>query len=65
MMGVVSGLKIGALRLNSDIITWPLTDDGIKRVKVPQVPGKRYVALVLLFNMETGELLCMFPDASI
>jgi ornithine cyclodeaminase/alanine dehydrogenase-like protein (mu-crystallin family) len=65
MMGVVSGLNIGALRLNSDKITWPATEVGMKRVKVPKAPGKRYVALVLLFDMETGELLSMFPDASI
>jgi len=65
MMGVVSGVKIGAIRINSDIITWPASTAGIKRVKLPRAPGERYVALVLLFSIETGELLSLFPDASI
>lgn len=65
MMGTVSGVKIGAIRINSDIITWPATEVGMKRVKVPKASGRRYVALVLLFSTATGELLSLFPDASI
>lgn len=65
MMGVVSGVRMGAIRINSDMITWPSSGAGVKRVKVPKAPGRRYVALVLLFSTETGELLSLFPDASI
>jgi alanine dehydrogenase len=65
MMGAVAGLKTGAIRINSDIITWPSGEHGIKRVKNPKAPGNRYVGLVLLFSTETGELLSLFPDASI
>jgi len=65
MMGVVSGFKVGAIRINSDVITWPSTPQGVKRVKVPKAPGQRFVALVLLFSLETGELISLFPDASI
>lgn len=65
MMGVVAGFKTGAIRINSDIITWPSDAYGVKRVKNPKAPGNRYVGLVLLFSTETGELLSLFPDASI
>jgi len=65
MMGVVSGIKVGAIRINSDIITWLSSEAGMKRVKLPKAPGGRYTALVLLFSTRTGELLSLFPDASI
>ena len=65
MPGSVSSEKVVALRINSDIITWPQTPNGIKRVKVPKAPGNRYTGLVMLFSAETGQLLSMFPDASI
>jgi len=65
MAGAVSGFKVGAIRINSDVLTWPSSDYGVKRVKVPKAPGTRYTGLVLLFSLETGELLSLFPDASI
>ena len=65
MTGSVSGFKVGAIRLNSDVLTWPSSDHGFKRVKVPKALGHRYTGLVLLFSLETGELLSLFPDASI
>ncbi len=65
MTGAVTGLKVGAIRINSDVITWPSGDHGVKRVKNPRAPGNRFVGLVLLFSTETGELLSLFPDASI
>jgi alanine dehydrogenase len=65
MAGSISDEKVVALRINSDIITWPQTPNGVKRVKVPKAPGNRYTGLVMLFSSETGQLLSMFPDASI
>jgi ornithine cyclodeaminase/alanine dehydrogenase-like protein (mu-crystallin family) len=53
--------KIMALRLNSDIITHPRVGNSARRVKVPAANG-RWVGLVQLFSIETGELLAMFPD---
>ncbi len=62
MSGVAPKSGIGAVRINSDILTWPRTSQGIKRVKVPAAPGARYVGLVLLFSVETGEPLAIYPD---
>ena len=62
MDGIVPGLGVGAVRINSDIVTWPKDGGGARRVKVPSAPGNRYVGLVLLFSSETGEPLAIFPD---
>lgn len=62
MAGTVPGFRIGAVRINSDILTWPETAQGLRREKVPAAPGKRYVGLVLLFSTETGEPLAIYPD---
>ncbi len=62
MAGVVPAFGIGAVRINSDILTWPETAHGLRREKVPAAPGGRYVGLVLLFSTETGEPLAIYPD---
>jgi ornithine cyclodeaminase/alanine dehydrogenase-like protein (mu-crystallin family) len=62
MAGVVPKFGIGAVRINSDILTWPETEHGLRREKVPAAPGDRYVGLVLLFSTETGEPLAIYPD---
>lgn len=54
---------IAALRLNSDVVTWPEINGAPRRVKVPlSEPGGRYNGSVLLFSTDTGQLLCMFSD---
>lgn len=62
MDGVVPKLGVGAVRINSDIITWPKVGNNFRRVKVPAAPNQRYTGLVLLFSSETGEPLAIFPD---
>jgi alanine dehydrogenase len=62
MDGVVPKLGIGAVRIDSDIVTWPKSGGNTRRVKVPAAPGRRYVGLVLLFSAENGEPLAIFPD---
>jgi ornithine cyclodeaminase/alanine dehydrogenase-like protein (mu-crystallin family) len=62
MSGVVPRFEIGAVRLNSDILTWPVSKLGPRRVKVPAAPHGRYVGLVLLFSTRTGEPLAIYPD---
>ncbi len=62
MDGVVPSLEVGAVRINSDIITWPRTGSGRRRVKVPAAPGDRYVGLILLFSTATGAPLAILPD---
>lgn len=62
MDGIVPKLGVGAVRINSDIVTWPKQGGNERRVKVPSAPNARYVGLVLLFSSETGEPLAIFPD---
>jgi ornithine cyclodeaminase/alanine dehydrogenase-like protein (mu-crystallin family) len=62
MSGVVPRFGIGAVRIASDIVTWPVSASGPRRVKVPAAPNERYVGLVLLFSTETGEPLAICPD---
>jgi alanine dehydrogenase len=62
MDGVVPKLGVGAVRINSDIVTWPKQGNNARRVKVPAAPNDRYVGLVLLFSVENGEPLAILPD---
>jgi alanine dehydrogenase len=52
---------VTALRINSDVVTWPEQGGSLRRVKLP-VAGGRYVGLVLLFSNSTGEPLAIMPD---
>jgi alanine dehydrogenase len=62
MCGVIPKLEVSAIRINSDILTWPKRGEKMRREKVPSAPNARYVGLVLLFSTETGEPLAIFPD---
>ena len=62
MDGVLPKLGVGAVRLNSDILTFPTTGNEMRRVKVPAAPNNRYVGLVLLFSTHNGEPLMICPD---
>lgn len=61
MGGVLPRSEVGALRLNSDILTWPLRAGNYRREKVPAADG-RWVGLILLFSARTGEPLMILPD---
>jgi ornithine cyclodeaminase/alanine dehydrogenase-like protein (mu-crystallin family) len=61
MDGVIPKFGIGAIRINSDIVTFPKKGNNIVREKVPAANG-RYVGLVLLFSSENGEPLAILPD---
>ena len=59
MMGaVVQDTGVGVVRLNSDILSFR----DKRQTKLPLAPGNRYTGLVLLFSIETGEPLAIFPD---
>jgi ornithine cyclodeaminase/alanine dehydrogenase-like protein (mu-crystallin family) len=62
MDGVIPKFGVGAVRINSDIVTWPRKGNNLRREKVPAAPGNRYVGLVLLFSTENGAPLAIFPD---
>ena len=62
MSGVNPGFGIGAVRINSDILSWPMSESGPRRTKLPAAPGSRYTGLVLLFSTANGEPLAIYPD---
>jgi len=62
--GIAPKFGVAAVRINSDIITYPEVGGVPRRVKVPAAPNKRWVGLVLLFSTETGEPLAIFPDGA-
>jgi ornithine cyclodeaminase/alanine dehydrogenase-like protein (mu-crystallin family) len=62
MDGVIPRQGVSAIRLNSDIITWPRVDGNLRRVKVPTAPNNRWVGLILLFSTENAEPLAIMPD---
>lgn len=65
MDGVSPQAGVGAVRINSDVISWPVRDGYTRREKIPAAPGGRWVGLVLLFSTRTGEPLAIFPDGVI
>jgi alanine dehydrogenase len=62
MDAVIPGSGVGAVRIDSDIVTWPKQGANMRRVKVPAAANGRYVGLVLLFSCESGEPLAIMPD---
>lgn len=65
MSGSLPRWQVSALRLTSDIITWPAVNGRRRRVKIAAAPGGRWVGLVLLFSHSTGEPLALFPDGHV
>lgn len=62
MDGIAPAFGVGAVRINSDVVHWPTRGGNARREKIPLAPGGRWVGLVLLFSIETGEPLALFPD---
>lgn len=65
MDGIAPAFGVGAVRIDSDVVTWPTRSGNTRREKLPAAPGGRWVGLVLLFSIETGEPLALFPDGCI
>ena len=61
MGGTWPARGIHALRINSDIISYSEVGGLPRRVKQPMAGG-RWVGLVQLYSLKTGELLAIFPD---
>jgi alanine dehydrogenase len=60
--GAVPRWNIGAIRVTSDVVAFPLVESARRRTKMPAAAGKRYVGLVLLFDSATGELAAVLQD---
>lgn len=65
MTGCVPYFGKAAIRLNSDMIHHPTIDGIRRRVKIPAASGKKWVGLVLLFDIKNGEPVAIFPDGVI
>ena len=63
MDGVIPKFGIGAVRINSDIVTMPKVGNNVRRVKVPAAPNDRYVGLVLLFSLRMASRSRSCPTA--
>ena len=61
MSGSVPRYAVGAVRINSDVVHWPVEHGQRRRVKLP-LAGGRWVGLVLVFDLRTGAPLAIFPD---
>ncbi|HXP92537.1 MAG TPA: ornithine cyclodeaminase family protein [Candidatus Binatia bacterium] len=62
MDGMTPRYEVAALRLNSDVIRWSEGSAGIRKDKQPVAGDGKWVGLVLLFSMRTGEPLAIMPD---
>jgi alanine dehydrogenase len=66
MDGVAPFAEIAAIRLTSEILTWPKDASGhAKKVRIGAAPNGRFIGLVLLFSTTTGEPLAILPDGVI
>jgi ornithine cyclodeaminase/alanine dehydrogenase-like protein (mu-crystallin family) len=63
MEGIVPGLGVTALRVNSDIVSWPKIDGKQRQIKVMAGPGETQCAFIMLFKNDTGELLSIIQDS--
>jgi len=62
MSGASPHFGTAALRFSSDIVAWRDTGGGLRREKLPMLPGERWMGIVLLFSSANGELLALMND---
>lgn len=58
MDGIIPSLRVSAIRINSNLLTWKKYGDSVIKAGA----GKKYVGLVVLFSLEDGLPLAIFPD---
>ena len=62
MSGASPYFGAAALRFSSDIVSWRDSGGGMRREKLPMLPGQRWMGIVLLFSTANGELLAIMND---
>jgi ornithine cyclodeaminase/alanine dehydrogenase-like protein (mu-crystallin family) len=62
MSGASPHFGTAALRFSSDIVAWRSSRGGMRREKLPMLPGQRWMGIVLLFSTANGELLAIMND---
>jgi ornithine cyclodeaminase/alanine dehydrogenase-like protein (mu-crystallin family) len=60
--GAIPRWNVGAIRVTSDVVAFPLVGGARRRTKIPAAAGKRYVGLVLLLDSASGELAAILQD---
>src|SRR5258707_1381423 len=59
MSGASPHFGTAALRFSSDIVAWRDSGGGMRREKLPMLPGNRWMGIVMLFSSANGELLAI------
>jgi alanine dehydrogenase len=54
-----------AVRISTHFDTQPVIDGVLRRVKLPLAPGWRFMSMIVLLSLETGEVMGMLPDSYI
>jgi ornithine cyclodeaminase/alanine dehydrogenase-like protein (mu-crystallin family) len=62
MSGASPRFGTAALRFSSDIVAWRDSGGGMRREKLPMLPGNRWMGIVMLFSSANGELLAIMND---
>jgi len=62
MSGASPHFGTAALRFSSDIVAWRDSGGGMRREKLPLLPGQRWMGVVMLFSTANGELLAIMND---
>lgn len=63
--GAIEKLGIMAVRLNSDMMTWPVINSVRQQIKVPAAPGGKFVGQVLIYSTENLQLLSILSEGPI
>jgi len=62
MEGAIRSFGVLALRISSDCIQDVVENEIAKQEKLPLAPNQQFVGLLLLFSIETLQLLCIMPE---
>jgi alanine dehydrogenase len=62
MSGASPHFGTAALRFSSDVVAWRQAGEGMRREKIPALPGNRWMGIVMLFSSANGELLAIMND---
>jgi len=62
MDAVIPKFGVGSIRINCDTLHYLQEGERLRRDRVPSDADGRYTGFVLLFGIETGELLMIYPD---
>jgi ornithine cyclodeaminase/alanine dehydrogenase-like protein (mu-crystallin family) len=65
MPGGIEKLGLLAIRLNSDMMTWPVIGGKRRQIKVAAAPGGRFVGQIMIYNSEDIRLLAILSEGAI